>query len=238
MMTLPLGFILTIGVLAYSLMGVELKNFINLHSFVIVLGGTFCTLLLNATKINIIHLFHGLKVVIMREIYDNVVMHALFELAKGNKGEALKGKHELIDFYLQLMEQGLEKDMVHLLMSQKLEKLDRASETPVVLLKNLSKYPPALGMMGTCMGMVELFANLNADNKGFVGANLALAMTATFYGLVISNLLLSPLADRLHHRHMMVSKRNENVFNILLLILNNEPASVIENVSLEQKKAG
>jgi flagellar motor component MotA len=164
-------------------------------------------------------------------------MHSLFELSKGNKGDNIRGKHELIDFYLDLIEQGLEKDMMKLLMAQRLEELDKVSEAPVVLLKNLAKYPPAMGMMGTCMGMVELFANLNAENKDSVGANLALAMTATFYGLLLSNIFLSPLADRLHHRHMMMSKRHENVFNILVLIINNEPASVIENCSLEKRKA-
>lgn len=235
MITLPLGFLGVVGILWYSLANVNLQSFLNLHSFVIVVAGTMAVMLINSSKINIIHLLKAIKTLAQREQADHSLKETLINVAKGTRGEPVKNKHPLIDYILELWEQGLDKGMIKMLLFQRLEDIDKQSESPVVMLKNLAKYPPALGMMGTCMGMVELFANLNADNKDSVGANLALAMTATFYGLVLSNLLVTPIADRLQHRHLMKSKQNEDIFNILLLIMNNEPVSVIENCSLESK---
>jgi chemotaxis protein MotA len=235
MITLPLGFLMVFAVLWYSFAGVNIQSFINLHSFVIVVAGTVAVTLINSTKINIVHLLKAVLKLASRDNSDHVVMESLILLAKGNRSEQVKNKHPLIDFLLELWEQGLDNQMIKVLLHQRLEDFLKQSETPVVILKNLSKYPPALGMMGTCMGMVELFSNLSGDNKDSVGANLALAMTATFYGLLLSNLFITPLADRLQHRHLMKSKQSEDVFNVLLMILKNEPVSVIENCSLEGK---
>jgi chemotaxis protein MotA len=55
---------------------------------------------------------------------------------------------------------------------------------------------PALGMIGTLIGMVQMFANMTDPSK--LGPFMAVALLATFYGAAVTNLLCLPIADKLH----------------------------------------
>jgi chemotaxis protein MotA len=55
---------------------------------------------------------------------------------------------------------------------------------------------PAFGMIGTLIGMVQMFANMTDPSK--LGPFMAGALLATFYGATIANLFCLPLADKLH----------------------------------------
>jgi len=54
---------------------------------------------------------------------------------------------------------------------------------------------PALGMAGTIIGLVGMFAAM--DDPAALGPAMALALLTTFYGVVIANLLAAPIAARL-----------------------------------------
>ena len=51
-------------------------------------------------------------------------------------------------------------------------------------------------MIGTLIGMVQMFANMTDPSK--LGPLMAVALLATFYGAAVANLICLPLADKLH----------------------------------------
>jgi chemotaxis protein MotA len=51
-------------------------------------------------------------------------------------------------------------------------------------------------MIGTLIGMVQMFANMTDPSK--LGPFMAVALLATFHGAAVANLLCLPLADKLH----------------------------------------
>lgn len=53
---------------------------------------------------------------------------------------------------------------------------------------------PALGMIGTVAGMIRMAAT---DPGASVGSGLALALTSTLYGLILSACVAAPIAERL-----------------------------------------
>jgi len=55
---------------------------------------------------------------------------------------------------------------------------------------------PAWGMVGTLIGMVNMFANMEDPSK--LGPFMAVALLATLYGALVGNLFALPLADKLH----------------------------------------
>ena len=55
---------------------------------------------------------------------------------------------------------------------------------------------PAFGMIGTLIGIVQMFANMTDPSK--LGPFMAVALLATFYGAAVANLLCLPIADKLH----------------------------------------
>jgi len=54
---------------------------------------------------------------------------------------------------------------------------------------------PALGMAGTIIGLVAMFAAMEDPSK--IGPAMALALLTTLYGVVIANLIAAPIAARL-----------------------------------------
>lgn len=60
-------------------------------------------------------------------------------------------------------------------------------------------YAPILGLAGTTMGLINMLGHLS--NPEEVGHSLAVAMTATLYGLTLGNVVLTPLADKLGRMH-------------------------------------
>jgi chemotaxis protein MotA len=54
---------------------------------------------------------------------------------------------------------------------------------------------PALGMAGTIIGLVGMFAAM--DDPAKLGPSMALALLTTLYGVVIANIVAAPVAARL-----------------------------------------
>lgn len=65
---------------------------------------------------------------------------------------------------------------------------------------------PAMGLIGTLVGLVQMLANLN--NPASIGPSMAVAILATLYGAVLANMVLLPLAaklDRNNHAEALVA---------------------------------
>lgn len=54
---------------------------------------------------------------------------------------------------------------------------------------------PAMGMVGTLIGLASMFANMTDPSA--IGGAMAIALLATLYGALLANLLLMPICHRL-----------------------------------------
>lgn len=57
---------------------------------------------------------------------------------------------------------------------------------------------PAMGMVGTLIGLVGMFVKM--QDPSAIGAAMAVALLATLYGALLANLVLAPIAARLRRR--------------------------------------
>ncbi len=73
-----------------------------------------------------------------------------------------------------------------------LMRLDEASK----IYRAIGDCAPAWGMIGTILGMVTMFANMEDPSK--LGPAMAVALLATLYGAIIANMITLPIADKLH----------------------------------------
>lgn len=226
MISLPIGFIATFLVFFVSMGTDSLPLYFNLHSAVLVGGGTL-TILFFSTPWNvlrnlgreIVHLFKP------SPTFDSQRAH-LISLAKSRE-TPIATTDELLLYAQDLWTQGISHDLFIVLISQKRKEIEQKSVDTIQALKNLAKYPPALGMAGTVMGIVTLFQSLEGG-KEKIGPALAIALTATFFGLVIANGLVMPLSDRLQVRHLSQSQYLDHLYQVLLLINEGEAAQLIE----------
>lgn len=74
------------------------------------------------------------------------------------------------------------------------DRADRHART-VAFWDAVADAAPALGMAGTILGLIGMFANM-ADPES-VGPAMALALMTTFYGLILANFIAAPVARRL-----------------------------------------
>ena len=63
----------------------------------------------------------------------------------------------------------------------------------------MAKFAPAFGMIGTLIGLIQMLITMN-EGPEKVGTGLAIALTTTFYGLVLANLLFSPISEKIREQ--------------------------------------
>lgn len=63
------------------------------------------------------------------------------------------------------------------------------------VLRRAAEVAPAMGLIGTLVGLVQLLGNLQQPES--IGPSMALALLSTLYGAVLANIVLSPLASKL-----------------------------------------
>lgn len=225
MIGLIVGFVTTLAVMYFSLEG-GLAAYFHFHSVLIVFGGTITILLFSTPFPVLSSLWRSIRGLFEK---DETIMNYKDELAKlaDNRDSVSPSANELIAYGQEMWVQGVDPDLFIVLISQKKKEIEARASDAVQCLKNLAKYPPALGMTGTVMGMIGLFGTLD-NNKGNIGQSLSLAMTATFLGLIMTNAVISPLADRLHVKQINKHRMLDNIYEILLLINQGEPLSLIK----------
>lgn len=206
------------------------------HALYMVVGGTFMLLFFTSTD-------HALKVTFRSIVNlfkpDEDFRHYSDELEILAKERTLPqaSRNKLINYAVELWGKGVDPDLFVVLISQKRMELENDSIEALQTLKNLAKYPPGLGITGTVMGMIALFSTLD-QNKSSVGANIALAMTATFFGLFLTNVFIGPIGDRVQIRFVNRKRMFNYIYKILLLINQDEPVALVASEINEERKVG
>lgn len=219
-----IGLLSTIAVIYLSMEG-NFSFYLQPHSLIIVLGGTLAIFFFSTPGPAFKTLTYSVRLLLKDEKKLSGYSPDLEKLAK-NRFDSVSSTNPLISYAQELWEQGISDNLFIALLAQKRMELENETIDAVQAFKNLSKYPPALGMTGTVIGMIGLFANL--QDKSQVGQHLAIAMTATFLGLIVTNMVISPLADRLQVRHINRKRLYSSIYQVLLLINQNEPLQLVK----------
>ncbi|MCB1538586.1 MAG: MotA/TolQ/ExbB proton channel family protein [Rhodospirillales bacterium] len=90
---------------------------------------------------------------------------------------------------------GYNADEIHRILTQDIESvIDRHRRTASIA-RRAAEVAPAMGLIGTLMGLVQMLNNLDDPSK--IGPAMAIALLTTFYGAMMSTVLLMPLAAKL-----------------------------------------
>ena len=86
-------------------------------------------------------------------------------------------------------------------------------------MKKAAKYPPAFGLAGTVIGLIHIMGGLaeGVDIKE-IGVRMGVALVATLYGVVLSNILLSPLGEFVIESIKFEEEKVEILVSALLLV--------------------
>jgi chemotaxis protein MotA len=63
------------------------------------------------------------------------------------------------------------------------------------ILRKAAEVAPAMGLIGTLIGLVQMLSHL--EDPSTIGPGMAVALLTTFYGAVLATLVFAPLAAKL-----------------------------------------
>jgi chemotaxis protein MotA len=217
------------------LMGGELGMFLDSHAFIVIFGGAFAATLI---RFPLSTIFHGLPTGAkyaftlrrrsQRELVDEIAGLAEIVRKQGPMGLEkveiddpflAKGVRFVADGYdAEFIRDNLERDRDNFL-----SRLDEGQK----VYRAIGDCAPAFGMVGTLIGMVQMFANMTDPSK--LGPYMAVALLATFYGAALANLLCLPIADKLQLKlHDEAINRDLILDGVLMMRDSKSPALVRE----------
>jgi chemotaxis protein MotA len=216
----------------------EPLQYLDAHGAFVVVCGTACIAIISIPWHDVRKFFALVRVVARREVDDRPdIVNIFVEMAakaRSDVGQLAQYAQKVSDPFLAdaivLLTQGLDADAMLRIMRRRLEVQKERENSQAKMFKNLGKYPPACGLMGTVMGMIALLGTLGKEGAAEkIGPAMAVALAATLYGVVVANLLILPVADNLIARtQKSVAKREMIVEGILLLKQKTNPVMVRE----------
>ncbi len=81
------------------------------------------------------------------------------------------------------------------LLVNEVETLSERHKRSASICKRASEVAPAMGLIGTLVGLVQMLADL--ENPETIGPAMAVALLTTFYGAILGTVLMAPLAVKL-----------------------------------------
>lgn len=200
-----LGLIVGAALIVTSIMiDSSIKLFINLPSILITIGGSFAALLINFKSEQVFNVLKTTRNIFeAKTINYQEIVDVFTDLARKARREGLLGLEDDIErlsdpFYqkgVRLMVDALDPDLIKDILETDIEFTRQRHELGQSVFKAWGAYAPAFGMIGTLIGLIAMLANL--DDPSALGPAMSVALITTFYGSVMANLVLLPMAGKL-----------------------------------------
>lgn len=186
------------------LMGGGVAAFVNIPAMMIVLGGTLAATLINFPMSDFLGVMKVVRNAFLRRASTpEDTIRTLVRFAEKARRDGLlaleKDLKEVNDNFLragmELAIDGMDPERIDSLMTMELTLLSDRHRRGRDMFKQMAKYSPAFGMMGTLIGLIQMLRNVN--DPASIGPGMAVALVTTFYGTLIANLICLPLAGKL-----------------------------------------
>ena len=245
-----IGFLGAVGmILGAMISGGGIGPFIDTASILIVFGGTFFAVMYTAPLPVFLGSFGVMAKVFLPPVkkMDDMIerMVDLAGIARKDGMMALEGQEVPDKFFekgLQMLVDGADEAKLTAQLKQEIKSMKQRHEANQGVLKAWVDLAPAMGMIGTLVGLVLMLGNM-ADPKA-IGPAMAVALLTTLYGAFIANIMFAPMVTKLEgysayetvYREMVVEglrniARGESPRNIQDQLLSNLPPKLQEKLA-------
>lgn len=194
-------------IIAAVFLGGSAPSFLDIPSIFIVLGGTVTATLI---KFPLAHFLGAFKVAMKAFFHkggdDPITLISesveLASIARKKGLLALEGveiKNEFLKRGIQQLADGREPEFIQRFLSKDIDLTIARHERSENIFRAIGDVAPAMGMIGTLVGLVQMLSNMDDPKK--IGPAMAVALLTTLYGAVIANVIALPIADKLAHRN-------------------------------------
>ncbi len=180
-------------------------SFIDIPAVLIVLGGTF---LVTTISFSVSEVLHAQRVMGRAVLYhviepDDAARRVLQLADHARKKGILALQHRMSELknapFLQraavMVVDGMPPEQVESILMREADAIRQRHIRSAGVLRRAGEVAPAMGLIGTLVGLVQMLGNL--EDPSTIGPSMAIALLTTFYGAVLANMLFLPLANKL-----------------------------------------
>jgi len=201
-----LGLTAALALIAMALaLGGSARSFLDLPSALIVLGGTFAVTTISFSLEEVARAQAMLFRAAVRRLQDpaDAALQMLELAQRARSGGALQleplverlAHAPFLHNAVRLVVDGTPGDEVENILRRELAEMTRRHRRSAGVFRRASEVAPAMGLIGTLVGLVQMLGQL--EDPGSLGPSMALALLTTFYGAVLANVVFAPIAGKL-----------------------------------------
>ena len=214
-----IGFAGAVGMIAFAMIsGGGIGGFIDVPSILIVFGGTFFAVMYTCPIGTFLSSFGAMSKAFLPPVkaQDQLIirMVELAGIARKDGMMALEGQEVPDKFWakgMQMLVDGADEKKLTAQMKTEIGAMKTRHEAMQGVVSAWIDIAPAMGMIGTLVGLVLMLGNM-ADPKA-IGPAMAVALLTTLYGAFIANVMFMPLrtvlenysADEIVYRGMVIT---------------------------------
>lgn len=201
-----LGLVFSLALIAGAIsMGTSNANFLDIPSVLIVVLGTIAATTISYTGDELKHVPGIIGNAMLRRLrVPSLMAKQLMDIAMIARKKGLLAlsalepelrKDPFLARAAQLVTDGYNGDDIDRVLGQEVDALAERHRQAASILRRASEIAPAMGLIGTLVGLVQMLAQL--DDPASIGPAMAVALLTTFYGAIIGMVILGPLAAKL-----------------------------------------
>ncbi|MBN1621527.1 MAG: MotA/TolQ/ExbB proton channel family protein [Endomicrobiales bacterium] len=250
-MTTILGVIVGLGIMVFAIIDVSQQDpgriiglkdmYINLPSFLIVLGGTLASTLIAHPFRHLTRGFMAFFIVFLRREYNFVsVINHICDASQRYAKQGIPGLEEKLKAYKQ---NDLLKDGITMIVNgYKPEEVQEFLETNIqrkydremidfYVFRTMGKASPAFGMVGTLVGLIFML-RVMSESPEKIGPFLAVALITTFYGVLMANLIFNPMGNKLlYHAEVNLRIGRMEIEGLMYVLKKQHPIYIKDKLS-------
>ena len=201
-----LGVLLGVGLLALAIgMGPNPRIFFHPASTIVVVGGVIAATLIRFPLEHVSYAFSiASRAFLTRTPETHALVAQIVGLSQRARREGLLKMEKAMDVEgflskgLRMVIDQADREHIHSVLAQELRTTQERHHQGQEIFRFIALSAPSFGMVGTLIGMVQLFASLKEPSG--IGGAMALSLLSTLYGAVIAYLLAIPIAGKLEVR--------------------------------------
>jgi chemotaxis protein MotA len=231
-----IGMLGAIGFVVMAMvMGGDISMFINVPAILIVFGGTLFVVL---SQVTLGQFFGAGKIggkafLFKIEAPDDLIQKIVEMADAARKGgflalEEAEIENEFMQKGVDMLVDGHDVEVVRDTLAKDITMTTERHEFGAKIYKGMGEVAPAMGMIGTLIGLVAMLSNM--DDPKAIGPAMAVALLTTLYGAFFANIICLPMAVKLTNRAEEEKLNQSLVLDGIVGIADGQNPRVIEGI--------
>ncbi len=214
----------------------ELWQFFDVASIFIVVGGTIASTIIS---------YQGKTLKSLKDVYHNAFtkkevdlnedIELIISIANIARREGLLALEDAVAEMdnpflkkgIMLIVDGADAELIKNILETEIYFIQTRHNQGQAVINSMAQYAPAYGMIGTLIGLIIMLQNLDDINS--LGPAMAVALVTTFYGVILANLIFTPISKKLKAKSEAEALQKELYIEGLLSIQNGENPRIIRD---------